>query len=135
MEQQQEEAEHVNILSGKVLGFGYNTIHIRESGSKGRERSIYFDGLQKRVLSGIDDDVMKRLKFIEFTDTEDWNVGINLFACCDKCGCALFSVCSNDDFYDKHECPKCERWLCSDCVKVNGLCNSCMKKEMLINLQ
>lgn len=130
MEQELFEEQEQDIKSGKILGFGYNSISIQEDDTNNK-RVIYFDGLQKRVLSGYDESITKRLKRIQFTDTEEfWNIGINLFVCCDKCGNALFSITDEDDFIDKNVCQDCDKWLCCDCFNFeNNICLSCQDKR------
>jgi len=131
-EQAQQEPK---IISGVILGFGYNTISLREDNSK-NTRVIHFDGLQKRVLSDIDEELLKRVKRIEFTDSEDfWNIGINLLVCCDKCKNPLFSICVENDFNDKNICGDCDRWVCSDCFNYNKkVCSRCFRKRIINNL-
>ena len=76
METEQIMQEQEKILYGDVLGFAYNRIHIKEDESK-KERTIYCDGLQKRLLRDVDNDYLKRLKRVAFTNTEEWEMGFN----------------------------------------------------------
>lgn len=47
MRQETIQQEREEILSGKILGFGYNTISVKEDKTK-NSRVIHFDGLQKK---------------------------------------------------------------------------------------
>lgn len=126
--------EEIKVLSGEVLSIGYNTIHIKEDETK-QHKTIFFDGLWKRVLNGYGEDILKRLKRIEWIDTEEfWNVGINFLVCCDRCKNALFSLNTDDDFDDKNECKDCGGWFCSDCINEDGLCDKCLRKRLLRRL-
>lgn len=132
---EEQEQQEPRIISGKILGFGYNTIAVKEDETR-RGRVIHFDGLQKRVLRDFDDNILKRIKRIEFTDSENfWEVGINLFVCCDKCKNPLFSLMEEDSFNDKNICGDCDIWVCSNCFNSNKkVCNRCFRKRVINKL-
>ncbi len=136
MKQEQilEKQEQIKLFSGEILSIKYNQIAVKRD-DDGRTENIYFDGLQKRVLSGVNEELLKRIKRIEWTDSEFWDRAINLFVCCDDCKNSLFSIF--DDIFvcdEKITCNNCGKWLCSDCVKNNYLCEGCFRKEVIVKL-
>jgi len=118
--------------SGEILSISYNNIVVKRD-TDGKTENIFFEGLQKRVLSDCDEQLLKRLKRLEWTDGEFWERGINPIVCCDDCKNGLFSLFEEDTFLldEKETCSDCGKWLCSDCVKSNGLCNNCCKKTLI----
>jgi hypothetical protein len=130
-EQIQQIEEARQSISGTIRGFSYNQISITEDNTN-KNRVIYFEGLQKRVLSGIDEQFLKRLKRIELYENGNfWETGINLFVCCDDCNNALFSIYDDaDDLNDKSVCEDCDKWLCSDCIKDGNRCKNCFKNQV-----
>ncbi len=125
--------EETQIFSGEILEISYNIISVKRDDNKKIE-TIYFDGLQKRVLSDVPEEIIKRIKRVEWTDGEFWERGVNPIVCCDDCNNGLFPLCNDNDAFGcdlKENCRECDKWLCDDCIKDRGLCNSCLKNTLV----
>ncbi len=74
-----------------------------------------------------------RIKRVEWTNGEFWERGINPIVCCDDCKNSLFPLFTEDAFLldEKETCRECGKWLCCDCVKDRGLCNTCLKNTLV----
>lgn len=130
---EQELIENQEVLRGRILGIGYNTI----STKIGKDiKRIYIDGLNKRCLQGYNiEDLVKHFD-IEFIPTE-WG-GCEGFRFIEKCQICRFDI--DEDFGDKHICNECNKVICGSCSHlveewgVTGktfLCEKCYKKKIV----